>query len=76
MDNSAQKSCSYTPVACYNAYTPAQQGFYVVPDYQTYGYQTLTSARAGALPSCSRYFSVQNAYGSCSTMSYVRKDCI
>jgi hypothetical protein len=84
MSASPSRNCSYAPLACYNASgdikvpvpVTATQGFYVVPDYQTYGYQTLTGARSGAGPSCSGYFTLDHAYGSCNSMAYVRRSCM
>jgi hypothetical protein len=53
------------------------QGFYVVPDWMTAGYQTLTSRRAGLAPSVSGYFNLSSAYGDCGTqsVSYQRQAC-
>lgn len=84
MSNPTVKNCSYAPLGCYNttfnndirAPVPVTQ-FYIVPDYQTYGYQTLTGARSGADPSCSGYFTLDHAYGNCNNaMTYVRRSCI
>ena len=86
MSSSSNRNCSYAPLSCYNSSGNIQvpssvttsQGFYVVPDYQTYGYQTLTGARNGAAPSCSGYFTLNNAYGSCDSdvPTYTRSSCI
>lgn len=82
--NNVNRNCAYAPMAQYNTSgdirvpvpVTANQGFYVVPDYQTFGYQTLTGARSGVGPSCSGYFSLDHAYGSCNSMSFVRRSCM
>lgn len=45
--------------------SPASTGFYIVPVFGTYGYQSLTGERVGMLPSATGYFTLGTAYGSC-----------
>lgn len=76
--------CSYATLSNYNngnqGVRPAMpassvSGHYIVPSYSAPGYDTLSH---GSAPSCSGYFSVQNAYGgkdgSCGT-NYVQNLC-
>ena len=81
---SGNNGCNFAALSNYNSSgnmklpvpMTSTQGFYVVPDYATFGYQTLTSEKSGQIPSCSGYFSLQGAYGSCSdSMTYSKRAC-
>ena len=81
----AGSSCSYANLSNYNNGSQGTNppvsasvisGVYVVPEYSSPGYNTLSHNSNG--PSCSGYFNIQNAYGAnannCST-KYVQKLC-
>ena len=77
-------SCQYSSMVNYNSIppfgsmnmpTPAVSKEYIIPQFATSGYQTLTALRNGSCPTQSGYFQLDNAYPSCSSRSYVRSAC-
>ncbi len=79
------KSGSYSNLSKYNTMnglavpqpSTTVQGYYVVPEWMSAGYQTLTAERYGLPPNVSGYFDLVAAYGDCSTntASYQRQAC-
>jgi hypothetical protein len=87
-DSVKGSSCAYANLSSYNSSVPGSlgspavpatttSGVYVVPNYSAIGYSALT--HDAAIPSCSGYFNISNAYGAdaanCNTQ-YSQSPCM
>lgn len=84
----APQAQNYASLSMYNQGSqvrvpaPATSGLYVVPVFDTYGYNSLTSQRNAvySVPSTNGYFTLDSAYGNCGNeltgVPYVRSACM